>query len=432
MAADKYDFIQEVLASKTITSVQREKLLLLTSAEIQKDKKFNLLLEERVKNLEKIIASETNLEPIPNPLVVNKKASVLEKLKRLDEQLKNPNTVDKNIYSNPTLTNKYLDPIGLYKYLLAYNQDPILKSTCHLVDSNELEIINEYCNTEIYDFNIHLAKILEAFVKINKLFAPNYIKSLIGAYLTGKDYYGEVKAWSSESIKWSWSEQAIKNWANQNIGIPPNPDIGLSNKLENIGFEFGSPIKIKEEYKQSFSDLVIYFKKMFHIREDNSLYSIIHKHNIFKNWVDKVDFKVDKTSFPENIEFFTDIDKLLQSYDEIIQLSIDFKKNVKPLICLKLYEKEKSIYLSIHDFNGVYSKSLISAKNRLIGQNYKALIKKLNGICNIYLQANFGQDIFSKLTIWDSESNVQLVRNEQKVDLNFTGGVEHIFEFKRS
>ena len=42
MAADKYDFIQEVLASKTITSVQREKLLLLTSAEIQKDKKFNL------------------------------------------------------------------------------------------------------------------------------------------------------------------------------------------------------------------------------------------------------------------------------------------------------------------------------------------------------------------------------------------------------
>ena len=51
MAADKYDFIQEVLASKTITSAQREKLLSLTSVEIKKDKKFNIVLEERVLKL---------------------------------------------------------------------------------------------------------------------------------------------------------------------------------------------------------------------------------------------------------------------------------------------------------------------------------------------------------------------------------------------
>ena len=99
---------------------------------------------------------------------------------------------------------------------------------------------------------------------------------------------------------------------------------------------------------------------------------------------------------------------------------------------MKLYEKDNSIYFSIHDFNGVYGKSLESAKNRLFGGSYSVLVKKLNGVCNIYLQANFGQNVFSKLTIWDNEYNVQEKRIEQKVDKNFTNGVEHIFEFKRN
>jgi hypothetical protein len=98
---------------------------------------------------------------------------------------------------------------------------------------------------------------------------------------------------------------------------------------------------------------------------------------------------------------------------------------------LKLFEKDNSIYFSIHDLNAVYGKSLISAKNRLIGQKYEAIIKKLNGVCNFYLQANFGQEVFSKLTIWDSESNVEVGRMEQKVDTNFKSGVEHILELKR-
>ena len=432
MAADKYDFIQDLLASKTITSAQREKLLLLTSAEIQKDKKYNIVLEERVQKLEKIISNESNIQSITTNIIGNKKDNILEKIKNLDDQLNKSISLDVNKKPNPSLPKKYLDPSGLYKFLLAYNQDPILKSTCHLIDSNELEIINEYCNTDIYDYNKHYSKILDSYAKINKLFAPSNIKSLIGAYLTGSDFYGERKTWSSDNINWSWSDQAIKNWAIQNIGVPPNPDIGLSNKLENIGFEFASPIKIKEDYMQSFSDLVIHFKKMFHVREDNSLYSIIHKQNVFRDWDSKVIFKIDKINFPENIEFFTDIDKLLQSYDEIIKLSLLFKKNDQPLIQLKLYEKNNSIYFSIHDLNGVYGKSLESAKNRLFGGSYPVLVKKLNGVCNIYLQANFGQNVLSKLTIWDNEYNVQEKRIEQKVDKNFTNGVEHIFEFKRN
>ena len=51
----------------------------------------------------------------------------------------------------------------------------------------------------------------------------------------------------------------------------------------------------------------------------------------------------------------------------------------------------------------------------MIGQKYEAVIKKLNGLCNIYLQADFGQKIFSKITIWDDEWNIQKERIEKKL-----------------
>jgi hypothetical protein len=432
MAVDKYDFIQEVLSTQTMNSSQREKLLKLTSDEIKKDKKFNITLEERVLKLEKIILSDLNNLPIYQEQNVNVNKKNISNISSIDEEIDNINSLVFNNSVNPSLPDQYIDPSNLYKYLLAYNQDPILKSTCHLIDSSELEKINEYCNTDIYNFNLHYNKILESFNKINKQFAPAYIKALIRGYLTGRNYNGEeIIGWSDDKIKWSWNDQGLKNWSNQNMGIPPNPDIGLSNKIENNGFEFGSPIKIKEGFLQSLSDMVVHFKKMFHIREDNSLFSILQKQNTYRKWEDKIDFIIEKQNFPENIEFFTDIDKLLQCYNEIIQLSIDFAKNEKPLINLKLFEKDNSIYFSIHDLNAVYGKSLISAKNRLIGQKYEAIIKKLNGVCNFYLQANFGQEVFSKLTIWDSESNVEVGRMEQKVDTNFKSGVEHILELKR-
>ena len=84
----------------------------------------------------------------------------------------------------------YIDPIGIYKYLFDYNNNLILKSTCHKIDSNELKIINEHCSTDAYDFNKHLSKIIEAFEVHDKKYAPAFIKSFIRLYLTGKDFYG--------------------------------------------------------------------------------------------------------------------------------------------------------------------------------------------------------------------------------------------------
>jgi hypothetical protein len=264
------------------------------------------------------------------------------------------------------------------------------------------------------------------------MFAPAYIKALIRGYLTGKKYKGEeIRGWSDDEIEFYWSHKSVKDWCFENPGIPPNPDIGLSDILENGGFQFAKPVRIKEDYLQSLGDLVIHFKKMFHIREDNSLLKILQRQNNFRNWIEKIDFRIDKSSFPENIEFFTDVNKLLQSYNEIIQLIIEFKKDEKPIVSLSLSENDNSIYFSIKCINGEYGKSLSSAKIRLFGTKYEAIINKLNGLCNIYLQADFGQKVFSKLTIWDEKWNIQNERVEQPCDDSFQGGVEHILEFKR-
>lgn len=432
MTKDKYDFIQDVLNNKRLNEVQRERIFKLTTDEIKRDKTLNLVLEERVLRLENSIGLNSELV-LPDNL--DSKNSKIEL--NLDEIEFNSDEAEEfieinDISINPSLPKTYYNPKYLYNYLLTFNQDPILKSTCHLVDSNELEKINEYCKTDNYDFEIHLVKINEAFNKINKIFAPPFIKPLIRGYLTGKNFDGvEIHGWSENKIIWNWSHQSISIWAKENSGIPPNPDVGLSEKYENMGFEFEKPLKLKNEHLQTMGDLVIYFKKMFHIREDNSLFKIIEKQNIFKNWNEKINFELNGLKNAENIEFFTDIDKLLQSYNEIIQLIIDFGKEKKPKVCLNLFETDFSIYFSILSSNGVYGKSLSSAKNRLIGGKYEAIIKKLNGLCNIYLQADFGNNAHYRLTIWDDEFNNQNKREEVHCRNEFKSGVEHILEFKR-
>lgn len=69
MAKDKYDFIQELLGNKKLTPAQKERVLLLTSAEIRKDKEAGGLLEDRViKNEESINVINNNVSKIENDI----------------------------------------------------------------------------------------------------------------------------------------------------------------------------------------------------------------------------------------------------------------------------------------------------------------------------------------------------------------------------
>jgi hypothetical protein len=115
----------------------------------------------------------------------------------------------------------------------------------------------------------------------------------------------------------------------------------------NYGLEFQTAITtnlIKENYRiRYFSELVLYFKHLFHIRSDNSLKKILENTNNSENWNQIIDISFSESQFPENIEFFTNIEKLIQAYKVLINLIIDVanKNNLeRPLVELKLIEKK--------------------------------------------------------------------------------------------
>ena len=375
--------------------------------------------------------------------------------KNLDERLKK---IENTLYLNHPFTNQtpiedsanslnadnhkdlpdYYYPSGLSNYLFNYNQNIILKSTCHEIDSDELNYINEYCETQIYDYEKHLQKVIEAFkIHDENHFAPAHVKSLIRGYLTGKDYNGKpIIGWSSQNFKINWSCKAIKDWCQMNPGIPPNPDGGYRKQERKSGFEIDPNISLNNKTViQKFSDLVIHFKYLFHIRSSNPLKKIIGNENSSKKWDEKIDFEIDDSDFPINIEFFTDVDKLIQAYNRIIELIIEqhtnMNKNTKPKVQLTLFEKNESIEFSILHKDCVYGKSIKNATERL-GGSYKNLIKKqINGLCDFYVRADFENDDPYCFGIWDKKELWKTEYPEAKILKKAVGGVEHIFQIPK-
>lgn len=443
MAKDKYDFIQEVLKNHTLSLAQREQILLLTSSEIKRDKKLGNILEERIKKLEEVVGlieTKDVQEELPSLSEFHDVSALSTGGKVISEKSiseESVNLKDDNVPTNALP--KYIDPENLYKYLFNYNQNPILKSTCHDIDTDELENINSYCEIEVYDYEKHLEKILEAFKTHDKLhFAPPKVKSLIRAYLTGKDYAGNtIKGWSSDKIKISWSHPNLLEWANKNQ-IPPNSTLNYlkENKMEGFNFDGnisgdGFTSKLFNKRVQTFRELVLHFKSLFHIRAGNSLKSILTNINKNKEYDKKIDFELDEGIFPSNIELFTDVDKLVQAYSKLIELIIEqhnveqHQKDSKPNVVLSFYEHEKSVCLSIHHTNNKYNKTITDTIKRM-GQTYTNLInQQINGLCNLYLIADFGLDGVTFIPLWS-----QLPISSQKVEVEEPSiGVKHILEF---
>lgn len=410
MPKDKYDFIQELLENRNLTSAQRERVLLLTKEEIKKEGLLGKGLEERLSMLEELLN---------------------EKVKDTENKEQEP-IAEKESDRKSQIFPKYFDPSHLYKYLFDYNQNLILKSTCHEIDSNELEDILLYCETSEYNFEKHLEKILEAFRDHDKKKAPPLVKALIRGYLMGKDYKGEaISGWSSHTFSINWSCVELLNWSREKHGVPPNIDEGLMEQIEKTGFEFNVPFLLRNGKSiRNMSDLVIYFKRLFHVRSDNSLKKIITDENKAKGWDKKVDFKIEDSNFPNNVEFFTDVDKLLQAYDRIIELILEQTgtQEIKPEVRLSLIEKDNSVEFSVLHERSVYGKTIRNTIERP-GTKYKGLIaKQINGLCNFYVQADFECKESYRIGIWD-QPELWISQKPQAVRLiEPIGGVEHIFE----
>lgn len=321
--------------------------------------------------------------------------------------------------------NEYIDPYNLYDFLFKYNQEKVLKTTCHEADSDQVELINDICGTRSYNFEKHLEKVVSSYEKLESNSYVNYkVKALFRAYLTGKDYKGDqIKAgWSEDNIKVHWQHPDLLGWVQDNPKWAPHYNEVALGDHEIVGYEFDQiNSKVTGKTIQNFTQLVLHFKHLFHIRSDNSLKEIIENINTLEGFNEDINFDINTDSFRKNIEHFTDVDKLRQAYVKLIKLILK-NGDKKPLVKLKFHQLDSSVCLSIHHVNSVYKKTQKNALERL-GDQYDYLINnQVNGLCNLYLNADFGYGEFATINLWNG------VKPKVTIIPKFVG-VEHVLEF---
>ena len=136
----------------------------------------------------------------------------------------------------------------------------------------------------------------------------------------------------------------------------------------------------------------------------------------------QITFKEDK--FNENMELFTDVDKLLTAYGRIIRICC--KKQRKdlgehPEIELAFYEENGKTLFTVHHKNSIYGKPPSSASR--IGDDLGLLVNRnINGICNLYIEADFGREQYFRVDLWSPTGG-----RRQKIDK--VSGVKYILEF---
>lgn len=466
---NKGDFIVDLLSNKNLSIKDRERILKLSATEFEKnDQEYQRILSE-IEGFKKIYQVEqanlstkidgliseiktlnsndsspsdkeksTKIESTLNKNVgkttdINFEATNLKKSPTIKNNLTKEENTQKTIKTPETYNNLpiYRRPFHLYEFLFSYNQNHILKSTCHEIDSNEIVTINKYCNKDEYTFGSHLEIVLSEFETHESKHpnAPNFIKALIRGYLTGKKYDGkDLKGWSTDSVKVNWSHESIKKYTSENNNTPPNlsQNILRSKKMKPCRIVQINSI-INGNTVQTFRELVLHFKNLIHIKADNSLKSIVIKINELNEWNDSIDFIIDDDKFNTNIELFTDVDKLVQAYNVLMNLIIErHNANGKPKVILGLIQKDKTIEFSIHHINNQHFKNLQDTLERPIGSTYKNLINnQLNGVCNLYVNADFGDNQFACINIWDRKRVINATT------INNISGVEYILEFEK-
>lgn len=339
---------------------------------------------------------------------------------------------------------KYLDPHILQSFLRSFNQDDILKYTCHLIDADEaIKVICEECNTKEYDYAKHVEIIKKRYKDLlNNLKSQNIqlsskMATLINVYLTGEDFkgkttdeFGELISWSSNRISINWNSEDLKQWAKDNPHIIPNPGKNIAKNQKNSGFNLKNAIisKIDGKRIKTFSELVIFFKNQFHLRKDNSLHTILTKTNEKIEDRNNVDITFDEDKFNHSVELFTDIDKIIQAYKHIIKICQTCKeKDSEPAkIELSFYDddKSKSTFFCIHHKNTIYRKSLKSALERIGESQYRLIKNQINGLCDLYIEAMFEDGKKARINLWDQEKEMTSKLIEEEIE-----GVKYILKF---
>jgi hypothetical protein len=421
----KFKFIQNLLENEKFNLSQKERFFKLVSKELESSSEFDTKVLEDIKLIKEKIglidAEDSN---------TNAKFMHVELHRLANDDITN---IKKNeAISTEVNLPKHINPINLSNFLKEYNQHPILKYTCHLIDSEDvIKDINNNCNVKEYNYSKHLNLVIEAFHSLRKTHFINYkIVNLILVYLTGESYSGKDKIWSTDGIKYNWSSIEMLQWSIDNPKIILNPGLNIKRLQSNNGYSFqGFKSNIFDVRIRTFSELVIHFKNLFHLKGDNSLLQLIKTINDKNKWNEKIDFNIvredfNPLEFRENIELFTDIDSLKKGYIEIIKQAIESSVDqIKPIINLSFKSDNEGVEFSIHHINSKITKKSAEDLILRLGESHKNAIKNLNGVCDIYLCAEYSYNQYSEINLWNKEKR-------KAIPLPTFKGVKHILKFK--
>lgn len=397
---DYSSFINDLLYNPTATKQDRERIV-------------ELLLKERDKGF---VTEE----------------QVVELIKEYSTQLTDvsSNEETRSVNCTDSVLPKYKSPKDTHDFLLAFNQDPILKYTCHNIDDDEvINEINKECGVTEYDFEKHLKLIHNHFDQLRKnAFVDYRVLALISTYLTGKTIEGKAGEWSLLNIKENWNCEQLHKWSRDNPSVVPNPGENIAYSMRNSGFELQNIYvsHFNGDRIIDFSGLVLYFKSLFHIKADNSLKDILSYINRKEEMFDKCDISF-ADDFFDNIELFANVDGIVQAYKRILRICVEYAnkhKMGKPQIRLSFYDdtNEGKKILSIHHINTKYGKTKTDTISR-IGEELALLInKQINGLCDLFIQSKFEDDFSYEINLWDG--NERKYKQVEDVD-----GVKYLMKF---
>lgn len=422
---DEINLINFFTHNKNLTRAQRERFASLVARDMDGFKPSNI--SNDMGNLQEFETNDEMRDVFSN-IEHSREITMSENYEDYSSELKimvsNENVTklgfNNSVKKNPLRSKKedlpkYISPKKLQSFLEQYNQNPILKYTCHSIDDKEvIEELCQRCNVKTYKYEAHVQLIINEFDALLKSFQNEPISenmiALISAYLKGK------KEWSSDNIPINWSCKEIKEWAKDNPGIIPNPGPNIANEQKNRGFRLNHfTSKLTNESISRFDDLCKLFKSLFHIRRDNSLKKLI------TNKIDDININFSETNFRENIELFTDVDKLIQAITRIVRICKDCDSN-NPNIEISCYTEEDNICIAIHHKNSKYGKPIKETVRR-IGEKHSLLIKnQLNGLADLYIEADFDNNEFAQVNLWNGKPRKEEIMTEVE-------GVKYILKF---
>lgn len=375
------------------------------------------------------MAKKNNSQKLISTLLANKKLTNAqrEKLAALmirDLDLANTNQDGESNGDSPKSDlPEYRSAKDVMDFLLEYNQDPILKYTCHPID--DMSIINEIaeqCENKVYSVKSHYHLILSRFTQLRKKYdhkstgkyLDGKVVSLMRVYITGETFHREPSAWSTQSITYNWHSPELWEWSNKNPGIVPNPGENIAEFMCNEGYKLPKPFisNLSGKRISTFGDLVMYYKSLLHIKRDDNLQNKILY--VYKKgyqtgdqnshpWLDRVNLTIGE--FDNNIELFTSVDKLLQAFGAILSICIENQAEGIPHVEVGFYREfeSKRVCFYVHHKNSKYRKGIEDTIKK-IGEKQTLLIKKqVNGICDLYIQADFDNNQYAEINLWDGK-----------------------------